>query len=107
MKRWFFFLIFTACATRGQVMTVPAFQSTPVGTTEAHLVKTYGKPLTIYHKANGDAIYEYIERLQLSNGVTMEAHRYYFTIRDQKVIHKQMWTINQPAYDLNNDISDL
>ena len=58
-------------------------------------------------KAKRDAIYEYIERLQVSNGVTMEAHRYYFTIRDQKVIHKQMWTINQPAYDLNNDISDL
>lgn len=83
------------------VMTSENFHKTHVGMSEEMLVKTYGTPLTVYHKDNGEVVYEYIERFQMGagDGSIAESRRYYFTIKDHKIIHKQMVISNQPAYE--------
>ena len=74
---------------------------------EEMLVKTYGHPLNVYHKDNGEVVYEYVERFQM--GMTekriVESRRYYFTIKDKKIIHKQMVISNQPAYEPMNQLT--
>ena len=34
----------------------------------------------------------------------VEARKYYFTIKDKKIVHKQMVLSNQPGYDSMNDL---
>jgi hypothetical protein len=65
----------------------------------------YGEPLNIYHKDNGEVVYEYVERFQMGMSERyVEARKYYFTIKNKKVIHKQMVISNQPGYDFMNDL---
>lgn len=109
MKIWYLIVVglLAACSFRGSaVMTSENFQKTHVGISEEMLVKTYGTPLNIYHKDNGEIVYEYVERFQMGmtdRGV-VEARRYHFTIKDKKVIRKQMIIRNQPAYEPMNQL---
>ena len=86
-------------------MTGENFSKTHVGMPEESLVNTYGKPLNVYHKDNGEVIYEYVERFQMGmSDRYVEARKYYFIIKNHKVIHKQMIISNQPGYDFMNDL---
>jgi hypothetical protein len=98
--------LLTACSFKGSaVMTGENFGKTHVGMPEEMLVNTYGKPLNVYHKDNGEVVYEYVERFQMGMSERyVEARRYYFTIKNKKIIHKQMVISNQPGYDSLNDL---
>lgn len=86
-------------------MTSENFHKTHVGMSEETFLKTYGEPLNVYHKDNGEVVYEYVERFQMGMSERyVEARKYYFTIKNKKVIHKQMVISNQPGYDFMNDL---
>ncbi len=108
MKIWFIALLglLAACSFKSStVMTRETFSETHVGMSEESLLKTYGRPLNVYHKDNGEVVYEYVERFQMGmSDRYVEARRYYFHIKDKKVIHKQMVISNQPGYDFMNDL---
>ena len=105
---WILVIVFlAACGARASsVMTGENFQKTHVGMSEEALVKKYGHPLNTYCKDNGDVIYEYVERFQLGGATnnTIEARRYYFTIRNHKIMSKRMVIANQPAYEPMNQL---
>lgn len=108
---WAFCLILfacTACARNTKpMMNLEAFEEANVGMSEENLVKTYGEPLNKYYHDNGVAVYEYIERFNMgpAENRVVEARRYYFYIRDGKVISKQMSIKNQPAYEPMNSVN--
>lgn len=102
----FLMLLLTACSFKsGAVMTGENFQKTHVGMSEESLINTYGTPLNVYHKDNGEIIYEYIERFPMNaSSRYVESRRYYFHIKNKKVTHKQMVISNQPGYDFVTDL---
>ncbi len=103
----FLFGLLAACNIRAtNVMTGENFSKTHVGSSEESLIKTYGQPLSVYHKDNGETVYEYVERFQMGgpDNRIVEARKYYFTIKDKKIVHKQMVLSNQPGYDSMNDL---
>ncbi len=108
MKIWIIVLIglISACSFKSSnVMTGENFQKIHVGMSEESLLKTYGRPLNVYHKDNGEIVYEYVERFQMGMSERyVEARRYYFHVKNKKIIHKQMVISNQPAYDFMNDL---
>ncbi len=87
-------------------MTIERFQETHIGMSEELLVKTYGPPFNRYYKDDGLVIYEYVERFSMGSAERriVESRRYYFTIKDGKIISKQMSTRNQPAYEPMNEL---
>jgi hypothetical protein len=99
-------LFITACSFQSSnIMTSENFHKTHVGMSEDALVKTYGKPLNVYHKDNGETVYEYVERFQMGlSDRYVEARKYYFTMKNKKIVHKQMVIMNQPGYDSFNDL---
>jgi outer membrane protein assembly factor BamE (lipoprotein component of BamABCDE complex) len=101
----FFLLFLSACSFKSAtVMTSENFHKTHVGMSEEAFLKIYGEPLNVYHKDNGEVVYEYVERFQMGMSERyVEARKYYFTIKNKKVIHKQMVISNQPGYDFMND----
>jgi hypothetical protein len=110
MKKYilaFFVLFLASCSPKSgkEIMTLQSYQETHVGMTEELLLKTYGYPLNITVKNSGIKIYEYIERFQMgaTNVTIVEVRRYFFYIKDGKVISKQMSIRNQPAYQLDGD----
>ncbi len=109
MKIWYLVVmgLLAACSFRGSaVMTSENFQKTHIGMSEEMLVKTYGTPLNVYHKDNGEVVYEYVERFQMGaiDRAAVESRRYYFTIKNKKIIRKQMVISNQPAYEPMNQL---
>jgi hypothetical protein len=107
----FLVLLLAACSPKSskEIMTLQKYQETHVGMTEELLLKTYGYPLNITVKNSGVKIYEYVERFQVgaTTTTTVEVRRYFFYIKDGKVISKQMSIRNQPAYQLNGDEDSL
>ena len=89
------------------MMNLEAFEETNIGMSEENLVKAYGEPLNKYHHDNGVTVYEYIERFNMgpAENRVVEARRYYFYIRDGKVISKQMSIKNQPAFQPMNSVN--
>ncbi len=108
MRIWFILFIglMTACSFKSSnVMTSENFYKTHVGMSEESLVQTYGKPLVVHHKDNGEVVYEYVERFLIGNSDRyVESRKYFFHIKNGKVIHKQMVISNQPGYDFMNDL---
>jgi len=106
-----FVLFLAACSPKSskEIMTLQSYQETHVGMTEELLLKTYGYPLNITVKNSGVKIYEYVERFQMgATDVTIvEVRRYFFYIKEGKVISKQMSIRNQPAYQLEGDEDSL
>ncbi len=98
---------FLGCARQQKpTMTLDTFQETHVGMSEELLVKTYGPPFNTYYKDNGIVVYEYIERFSMGSAEmrVVEARRYYFYIKDGKVVSKQMSVKNQPGYEPMNEL---
>ena len=89
------------------VMTLETFQETHIGMSEELLVKTYGEPLNRYYRDNGEVvIYEYVERFAMGTAEKniVQARRYYFFVKEGKIISRQMAIKNQPAYDQMNQL---
>jgi len=106
------FLIFAivslaSCSFQSRpVMTLQVFQEAEIGMSESQLIKTFGTPLNVYHREGGVVIYEYIERFAMGphGRQIKEARRYYFFIREGKVVSKQMVIRNQPAFEPMGDL---
>ncbi|OGN61501.1 MAG: hypothetical protein A3F09_06120 [Chlamydiae bacterium RIFCSPHIGHO2_12_FULL_49_11] len=101
--------LLTACvnpARRSQVMTLDTYIEVQPGISADALTKAFGQPYNIYQRDDGVSIYEYIERFQMGPGYrTVESRRYYFIVKENKVIGKQIRIYNQPGYvDPNNSI---
>jgi outer membrane protein assembly factor BamE (lipoprotein component of BamABCDE complex) len=98
--------LLSSCSFKSEnVMTRDTFSKTHVGMSEESLLKTYGKPLNVFHKDNGEIVYEYVERFQMGMSERyVETRRYYFHIKNNKIIHKQMVISNQPGYNFMNDL---
>lgn len=89
------------------VMTIQKFQSAPIGMSEETLVQTYGKPRNIYYRDDGVVLYEYIEQFQTaySTNTIVEVRRYYFVVKNGKVVSKRMGVKNRPAYEPMDNVN--
>lgn len=81
----------------GALMTSERFGDIKVGTPISEVEKVYGKPLEVRH--DGDrTVYEYFERIQMGTE-TIEMRKYYFVVKDGKIVNKFTRYRNQPGYD--------
>lgn len=114
MKQVFLFsLVFalTACSPKPDkaIMTIKAYSNTHIGISEDLLIKTYGYPLNIVVNGDNTKQFEYVERFQMGNSQlsVIEVRRYFFYIKDGKVVSKRMTIRNQPAWELDSDSNNL
>lgn len=100
-------LTMVSCTPKTEhMMNQEAFQKANIGMSEENLVKTYGEPLNKHYHDNGIVVYEYVERFTMGAAEQriVEARRYYFYIKEGKVISKQMAIKNQPPYEPMNGV---
>ncbi len=83
------FLLFTACASGGTIMTMNSFYEIPVGATQEDVVATAGKPYNVRKLEDGSLEYEYIERFKAAGRNINERH-YFIVMKDGKVISKRV-----------------
>lgn len=88
------------------MMTTERFEEVNIGISEELLVKKYGPPLNIYHRDDGVTVYEYIERFNMGTAENriVEARRYFFYVKEGKVVSKQMSIKNQPSFEPMNQV---
>lgn len=85
---YFFSIILTSCALGGSAITSTTFQEIQIGTSAPDMIATAGQPYAIHRKEDGFMEYEYIERLKIGDR-DAEIRRYYFLIKDGKVVSKR------------------
>lgn len=104
-------LILFACSPKHdkEIMTLKAYSNTHVGMSEELLIKTYGYPVNIVVNDNDTKQYEYVERFQTGGSELsiLEVRRYFFYIKDGKIVSKRKTIRNQPAWELNSDSNNL
>lgn len=96
-----FVIIFAACSSGHQVMTMESFSEIPVGACESEIIQAVGRPYAIREKPDGTVEYEYIERFRISGREIQERH-YYFFIKDGKIISKKVERITPPGYTFDS-----
>lgn len=97
-KTLLLFCLFAACATGGKAMTRDEFASINIGESIKTVVNNYGKPYSVRSRGNDCDIYEYYEHLSM--GVTIvQVKRYYFVVRDDRVVGKYVRFANPPGYE--------
>lgn len=97
MKKWLIALIVLGACSSSPVMTIDDYTEVDIGTTAQVLEKKYGKPVKITTTTNGVTTYEYVERFMMGSQLT-EMRRYYFQIKDGKVVGKYIKTLELPPY---------
>ena len=87
--------------SKSDIMNSSEFTSVAVGSEVVALKGLYGEPSTISKLDNGYEIYEYIQRISL-NKETIEMKRYYFLVKDGKIINKKISSEVKETEDINN-----
>lgn len=111
-KRALVFLIFlfmgVSCSLqKSQIITMQGYRETHIGMSEEALRKKFGDPFNTYVQDNGVMVYEYIERFQKlgpNQQLVLESRRYYFHIKDNKVVSKHMVIRDLPGYEPMNQV---
>lgn len=78
-------------------MSMKEYRQVQPGMSEEKLRETYGVPDFMTQKDDGLTIYIYIERFIVGSSRPVEERRYYYYIRDQKVVAKNVRYYNAPA----------
>lgn len=79
-------------------MTYESFEDIQVGTPIKSVQKNSGRPYSIHVKGPEKEEYEYIEKIDISSGITYENH-YYLMVVDGVVISKRAERARPPSYD--------
>ena len=99
-------LVAASCAlNKSPIMTMDKYRGIEVGMTEGQFIEKNGHPHSIISRDDGTIIFEYVERFSLGSGrsTIVEIRRYYFYVKDGKIVGKQVKIINPPTYEnLNN-----
>lgn len=90
-----------AGCSKSNIMSSSEYTSVAVGSEVMSLKSLYGEPSTISKLDNGYEIYEYIQRVSL-NRETVEMRRYYFLIKDGKIINKKISSEVKDPEDIND-----
>ncbi|MCF7806204.1 MAG: hypothetical protein K9M07_04950 [Simkaniaceae bacterium] len=88
--------LIVGCA-HGALMTIDDFSNIQVGTSIQEVEKKYGKPIQTKKEGNR-IVYEYVERIKMGTD-TVEMRKYFFVVRDGKIVNKYVRYKNPPAYD--------
>ncbi len=91
-------LFIQAACAHGSVMTHQDFNSIELGTPVTEVTKQYGDPLKITRQKDGSQVYEYVERLKISEE-TVQENNYKLVIKNGQVVSKRYNQELPPAYD--------
>lgn len=99
-KRYLILFLFLciSCGREHKVISMTTFQETSLGLSEKDLRRRFGMPVQVFYLENGLVAYQYIERIHGGPGYgsSVEGRRYYFTLKDGKVVSKQLVLKNKP-----------
>lgn len=91
--------ILSSCYTaRQNVFTECAFGKIAIGDSIDNVVQLYGQPFQIFSIGRELYEYEYLERWFIGNEAIVQK-KYYFLVRDKKILNKRMRTTIPPSYD--------
>ena len=87
-------------------MTMESYQCIQIGASEEALAKEYGKPHSITYLDTGTIVYEYVERFQIgqTQNSIVEIRRYFFYIKDGKVVSKYVRLYDRPGYEFTGEL---
>lgn len=76
------------------------YEEVQIGSSKEDLLRQFGPPRNIIQHKDGAVVYEYVERLRdgRANRYLLQVRRYYFIIKDDKVIAKTLRFIDAPGY---------
>jgi len=99
MRRIFFLLLLSGCASRHAMMNRDTYASVDIGSPIQQVEKTCGKPYQITSKGGNTDTYEYLERITMGTQ-TVQVRHYYLVVSNGKVVGKYMRFTETPAiYD--------
>lgn len=91
--------LFSSCYTaRQNVFTECAFGKITIGDSIQSVVDLYGQPFQIFSIGRELYEYEYLERWFIGKEAIVQK-KYYFLVRDNKIINKRIRTTIPPSYD--------
>lgn len=94
-----YIIFLTGCTSSYFAMTDRSFCEIDIGVSIDSIQCQVGDPYAICIREDGAEEYQYIERIDLGNGIVMEKH-YFILIRDGKVISKRLVRRVPPSYNL-------
>lgn len=98
-KKSILFLIFLAACTSHRIVTYSDYAQVKTDEPIASIEEKWGPPYAVRDRKDGSQEYEYIERIEVGNGIVSDNH-YILVVRDGKVIGKYLKREQSPAYDL-------
>lgn len=91
--------LFSSCYTaRQNVLTECAFGKIAIGDSIDNVVELYGQPFQIFSIGRELYEYEYLERWFIGRESIVQK-KYYFLVRDKKILNKRVRTTIPPSYD--------
>lgn len=91
--------LFSSCHTaRQNVFTECAFGQIAIGDSIDNVVDLYGQPFQIFSIGRELYEYEYLERWFIGKESIVQK-KYYFLVRDKKILNKRIRTTIPPSYD--------
>ncbi|VHO00844.1 hypothetical protein [Candidatus Rhabdochlamydia sp. T3358] len=94
-----FIALLTGCCSSYFAMTDRSFCEIEMGVFINEIQCQVGDPYAICIREDGAEEYQYIERIDLGNGLVMEKH-YFLIVKDDRVISKRLVRRIPPAYNL-------
>jgi hypothetical protein len=89
-------LVVAACSASAN-MNLNSFNQIDLGESSTHVVSSVGQPYSVQQKGDGVVEYKYIERIK-AGGRDLEDRYYFLTIKDGKVIGKEVVYVSPAPY---------